>query len=416
MTTTGTFLLASEADTERVIGKSWWNKSHVLTMIGSQRRALLGVGIGGAAVVGVMGIPIISAVGGALSGPDTRQEPRPALALQQQYGWSFGVANEAKSLSFPGGVQDPSLAAKIPLLSNDLAPKNPALVPFAVTTLFDSLKARPTETANTEDERAQGFVALQDVIQPITTAPMIAAGAIGTIIGGCTSGADVAFIIDLPGPAAVACAATMALQFDPVFLFDNWPHPRGVVPAHLTLAAALSQQPLFAAAKASRPLHAPPMFVLDRERLNPYYDEESQFDNRSLARLPSLEALQRLNIRQVIYVTPSSSPTIEADDVNDDLVSYAAGGLSVRAIDIEVLKNAAIGTNMKVCPADLVTMAGLGGWRPAPRQNQFSMHTRPTNFGVVPVVMNASTGMMMGALLYRGSWSRSSSSWSFGGG
>jgi len=45
-------------------------------------------------------------------------------------------------------------------------------------------------------------------------------------------------IVDLPGPEAMAFAAGMAELFDPCFTFENWPHPRGVVPAHLTLAAA----------------------------------------------------------------------------------------------------------------------------------------------------------------------------------
>ena len=38
-------------------------------------------------------------------------------------------------------------------------------------------------------------------------------------------------VVDLAGPEAVAFAAGAASAFDPVFAFDNWPHPRGVVPS-----------------------------------------------------------------------------------------------------------------------------------------------------------------------------------------
>ena len=46
--------------------------------------------------------------------------------------------------------------------------------------------------------------------------------------GACRT--DVALVLDLPGPEAVAVAAALAPCFDPVFVFDNWPHPLGVVP------------------------------------------------------------------------------------------------------------------------------------------------------------------------------------------
>jgi hypothetical protein len=423
VTDNGTFLLLTQSDTRTVVGKAWWNSSHVLSIWGDQRRKLMQVGVGG--VAGLVGLAALPSVVGAFSDDDdTRREQRPALALQQQFGWSFGVADEAKKLTFPGGMTDPNLAAKLPLLTSDLAPKNAALTPFAVTTLFDSLRARPAAPANTEDERGQSFVALQDVIMPITTEGMSTAGNAGAMIAACTKAADVAVIIDLPGPNAVACATAMAGHFDPVFLFDNWPHPRGVVPAHLTLAAALSQQPLLAAAKQSRPTGAPPMFVLDRNRLNPYLDEQQQFDNRSLARLPSVEALQRLGIRKVFYVTELVDTTIDADDVNDDLVAYQAGGLTVRAVDVALLAaSPTTEIGAAVCQAQLAGVSAPAAmWRPVARVSAFSAgsgqvaHPRPPNFAHVPVVMNIATGAMVGALLYRsGSWNRSSS-WSFGGG
>src|SRR5689334_23419108 len=54
---------------------------------------------------------------------------------------------------------------------------------------------------------------------------------------------------------------------------DNWPHPKGVVPAHQTLAAAAYFQPLFAKRAG---VGSPPMLVLDRRRLAAYTDDRSE--------------------------------------------------------------------------------------------------------------------------------------------
>src|SRR5207248_1309850 len=86
--------------------------------------------------------------------------------------------------------------------------------------------------------------------------------------------------LDVQGPTSVAVAAGMAPGFDPVFVLDNWPHPLGVVPSHLTLGAVLYYRPLFMRLRGSRTGRAPPVFVLDRNRLARYTDEETQFDNR----------------------------------------------------------------------------------------------------------------------------------------
>src|SRR5271170_5569626 len=71
-------------------------------------------------------------------------------------------------------------------------------------------------------------------------------------------------VVDLPGPEAVAFAAGAASAFDPVFALDNWPHPRGVVPAHQTLAAAAYCQPLFARRASGSAAPRWPLLVLDR--------------------------------------------------------------------------------------------------------------------------------------------------------
>ena len=110
---------------------------------------------------------------------------------------------------------------------------------------------------------------------------------------------------------------------------------RGVVRAQETLSAAAYYQPLFAEAKrkADTALR-PPMFVLDRRRLTPYTDDATQFDNRYVAKLPLTAAEMRaLGADHVLYVLPARiGAGVELDDLNDELVVYASGGVDVKAL------------------------------------------------------------------------------------
>jgi hypothetical protein len=232
----------------------------------------------------------------------------------------------------------------------------------------------------------------------------------------------------------------LASRFDPVFLFDNWPHPRGVVPCHLTLAAALANASELGRHKGTRIVDAPPVFVLDRQRLAPYTDDASQFDNRSLARLPTSEMLKAAHIAHVYYVAPPGSQPIDSDDVVDDLVAWQAAGIEVRAVDV----NDYASLDEATCAATFARDYGLplpppiegtpalrapapaSLWRPKPRSTPYSMatpsptvlHARPSGFGSVPVVISAASGVLLGAALYRnGSWNRvPTSSTYYGGG
>jgi hypothetical protein len=130
----------------------------------------------------------------------------------------------------------------------------------------------------------------------------------------------------------VALAAALAPCFDPVFLLDNWPHPAGVVPSHLTLGAALYYLPAFERARASRPAVAPPVFVVDRLRLTPYTDDGSRFDNRYWAGLPPRDALLAAGIRHLLYAAPDETTRLDAHDLNDDLVAVDRGGIDVKVL------------------------------------------------------------------------------------
>jgi hypothetical protein len=255
---------------------------------------------------------------------------RAALADQQSLGWSVG--GEGDALLFPdaqlvdvsGGV---GWREAMPTLATRLQPGMARWAPYYSPALFQSLEAPRSAELRLE-------------MRPIFTPEMALAERRGqallsllTAQGVCRN--DVAVVLDLAGAEAVAVASALAHCFDPVFVFDNWPHPRGVAPAHLTLASTLYLLPTFererSARVAARALVAP-VFVLDRARAAPYVDDADQFDNRYFASLPPPDALRAAGIRHVLYVTPTDHVTLETDDLNDDLVALDAGGVDVRML------------------------------------------------------------------------------------
>ena len=249
------------------------------------------------------------------------------LEAQQEGGWDVG--SEGQALAFPHAVDtdvdgSTSWRGALGTLALRLGPRGPHWLPYYDPTLFQSLQA-------------PGSADLQLMMRPISSPAMAVALARGQSLlslfaddAGCRN--DVAIVLDLPGPESVALAAALAPCFDPVFVLDNWPHPAGVVPSHLTLAAALYYMPLFERARGSSQPGAAPIFVLDRHRLTHYSDEADAFDNRYLAGLPPFDALAAAGIRHVLYVRPDDELMYEADDLNDDLVEIARGGIDVKVL------------------------------------------------------------------------------------
>jgi len=249
-----------------------------------------------------------------------------ALDLQRQQGWNVGQAGVplelpgASALDVRGSQSWRDALSHLPEL---LAPAQAELLPYYVPTLFQAASA-PTGA----DLRAQ--------LQPMITAEMADAfgrgQAVAALFGQIDWPTDTAVIVDLPGPLAVAVAAGMADRFEPLFTFDNWPHPLGVVPSHQTLAATLYYLPLFTEQRAQRRQPAPAVFVLDANRLAPYTDADSEFDNRYLAKLPTADGFARLGIRHLLYVTADGAHLQELDDLNDDFVAYDQASIDLKMI------------------------------------------------------------------------------------
>lgn len=146
---------------------------------------------------------------------------------------------------------------------------------------------------------------------------------------------DLALILDLPGPQAVAAAAGLSTCFEPVFTMDNIPHPSAVVPSAQTLASVVHWRPELVQARASRASGAAPAFVLEGDRLAAYGNEVERFDNRSLARLPDPGGFAGLGIRRILHVRSKCGAVAEADDLNPLFVACAAAGIEVRHIALE---------------------------------------------------------------------------------
>ncbi len=319
-------------DEPAFVGARWWQESIRSNV--DRRAVLKGILIAGAALAG---LALVFKVGKVLTAnqrndfdsDDYYGDRQRSLDMQKRFGWSFGATD--MGLVFDGATKAPFDKAAIDKLADDLAPVQGRFTPFYVRTLFEAPAALPS--SNTIDG-SPAPAALRDVLVPIHTASMGRAYAAGRALAEILAAVPLglAIVVDLPGEDAVAFAAGAASRFEPIFLFDNWPHPYGVVPSHKPLAAALYYQPRFLRAKAQRKADAPALFVLDRRRLTPYTDSPTLFDNRWTAKLPPVDKLSGFGVTKAFYVAPTAGDLPELDDVNDDFYAYESKFVALRYV------------------------------------------------------------------------------------
>jgi hypothetical protein len=376
-------------DAPGLVGARWWQDS-VVDPIGRRRTilTLLAVGAG----LGVAGLAIDAC-------DPTKEGRRTSLDLQREYGWSFGAASE--NLVFNGQSTEPFDRDRLVQMVSELGPRVPSHRPFYVQTLFESPTALPKSVAQGDPTP---IVPLKTALVPIFTSGMKDAFKRAQACADLLATAGTAMIVDLDGPESVAFAAGASQAFDPVFLFDNWPHPHGVVPAHMTLASAAYYQPMLAKAAQTGRRDSPPLLVLDRQRLNGYTDNTDRFDNRWVAKMPGVAALRTLGVRRLVYVTPATHVPPEMDDLNDDLVADHAAGIAIVAFDLSSVDPA----------AGAAVPRGLD-YAPVPRRTPFSggvaggQRPTPVQFGTVAVAMSLVGGTLLGVAWSRsGSWNRGS--------
>lgn len=441
----GGFTQKETVDKPGIIGARWWQES-IATEVPRRKALKQLLTMGGAlAVVAGVGYLVSHRKSSASSTlgydpDDVSAQMKSALEMQKTYGWNFGATGDP--LVFDGTTTKPFDPAALDTMTTDFSPGNPLSTPFFLPTLFQSPTAMPKLTPAGEPN-APPFQPLKAVMRPVFTPEMSNAfdrgKALAAMLAGKPQTKNTAIIVDMPGPDAVAFAAGAAGTYDPVFLFDNWPHPHGVVASHLTLGAALYYQPLFANARANTKT-AMPIFVLDRNRLNTYVDSASEFDNRYTARMPPPAALDKLQINNLLYVGPTGMERTEREDLIDPFLDYKASSKmqfrtcpamafhqtsDIYSADTSVYyggdpkTDKTFFTDWDIQPRDLSTADKVMIYVPTARRTPFSSGNpvpisampRPNNFGYVPVVVAASTGLILGSQASRsGSWNRTSSS------
>ncbi len=310
---------------ERNFGARWWRESLGIARWAS-RPAVGTCGLLGALSLAGGGATTWGGSAGdesQLAAADELDVNVDALQRQRDEGWDVGPSGA--TLAFPDSTAEDAAGGQgwreaMSNLAGTLAPSAERLQPFYVPTLFQSLIGPAGQR-------------LRAVMRPIHTADMDADFARGIALRAQFAGAewpkDTALVVDAPGPRAVAITAALADHFAPVFTFGNWPHPLGVVPAHQTIAASLYYLPMFSAAETVRAADAPPVFVLDANRLAHYADADKEFDNRYFVHLPTAEQLSALGIHHVLYV---GAGDLELDDLNVAMIALCQKGVDVKMV------------------------------------------------------------------------------------
>lgn len=287
-------------------------------------RRSVGKGLAWTAALAMAGITVYQ-----LSGDDDPEIPYDSLELQKKEGWNVGSTE--RPLAFDGSSATDSRGKTLSgfdpnYLISIYQPRDPQWQPFFVPTLIQSLaqlslnaQMRPIHTRQMDDTYQRGE-ALRNLISQAPNANQ-------TLI-----------ISELPGPQSIALGAAMADTASLVPVFDNWPHPLGVVRSHETVGAMIYYAGEIDEKHSKLKENAPAMLLLDSNRLAPVADPDTQFDNRYLAKLPPTDQLKQRGIQQVIYVVKDQTRTQELDDVNDDLVEWQKNGINVRMLPLSEFK------------------------------------------------------------------------------
>ncbi len=286
-------------------------------------RRSVGKGLAWTAALTMAGVTVYK-----FSGDDEREDSADSLALQRKEGWNVGSTD--RSLVFDGSSATDSRrktwsADDLKDLISIYRPADP-WQPFFVTTLIQSLQ-QPS---------------LGPQMRPVFTPQMAEtyerAEALRSLISQSPNANQTLIISELPGPQSIALGAAMADTAQLVPVFDNWPHPLGVVRSHETIGAMIYYAREIEEKRSKLKENAPAILLLDSNRLAPYADQDSQFDNRYLAKLPQADQLKGRGVQQVIYLVKDQNQSQEMDDINDDLVELQKQGVNVRMLRLSDFK------------------------------------------------------------------------------
>lgn len=288
----------------------------------------IGKGLAWAAGLGLVGV-----TGYQLFSSDEDEVSLDSHKLQEQEGWNVGATD--RKLNFEPAFT--SATASVPdsdwkqyLDPNKLLatyqPTSATWQPYFVPVLIQSMAQQ----------------SLREQIKPVKTPLMEQtygqAQGLHELLSQSANANESLIIADLEGAQAIAFGAAMADFAQVVPVFDNWPHPLGVVRSHETLGAMLYYAKEIEDKKAKVSDKAPAVLLLDSQRLNAYTDEENQFDNRYLAKIPSASDLKQRGITSLTYVVKDEKQKEELDDLNDEFVELQNQGISVRLLRLSEFK------------------------------------------------------------------------------
>lgn len=177
-------------------------------------------------------------------------------------------------------------------------------------------------------------------------------------------GSDTAIIADLPRDESVILAAYFAERygFQPVALFNNWPHSRGLVNCEVVLTGLIALAPQMAYAAAKWNLQGSPFFMAESSRLGNRQPNANDFDNRyflSEEDLPPAAYLRQHGVNRLYYINrggasglpgippevlspggydaSGSDPWAETDDLNPYLCAVVKEGIELFKVPITAL-------------------------------------------------------------------------------
>jgi hypothetical protein len=287
-------------------------------------RRSLGKGLAWGAVLAMAGVTVYQ-----LASDDDKEVSEDSHGLQEKEGWNVGSTD--KLLSFEGSSLTDSRGRNLTgydpnYLISVYQPRDPQWQPFFVPTLIQSLSQQ----------------SLNGQMRPVFDGQMREtyqrAEALRNLISQTPNPSQTLIISELPGPQSVALGAAMADTARLVPVFDNWPHPLGVVRSHETLGAMAYYASEINEKRSKLKENAPAILLLDSNRLTPYTDQDNQFDNRYLAKLPLADQLKQRGVQQVIYLVKDESQKEELDDINQDLVEWQKQGINVRMLRMSEFK------------------------------------------------------------------------------
>src|SRR5215813_14485778 len=242
-------------------------------------RRSVGKGLAWGAVLAMAGVTVYK-----LAGDGDKEIDEDSFALQKKEGWNVGSTD--KFLNFEGSSLTDSRGKYLTgydpnYLISVYQPRDPKWQPFFVTTLIQSLSQQ----------------SLSGQMKPVFTGQMREtyerAEALRNLISQAPNPSQTMIISDLPGPQSVALGAAMADTAQLVPVFDNWPHPLGVVRSHETLGAMAYYASEIDEKRSKLKDNAPAILLLDSNRLTAYTDQDTQFDNRYLAKLPPADQIKQ---------------------------------------------------------------------------------------------------------------------------